>query len=296
MIRFGLRLTAVAGVLLAFLAASAEPAQKAVAIWWRAPSFASGWGLTVGSGAEYRASCSWGKPTSLGLAIVGEEKIGRREGWWLEAWARTPGQRNGFATKSLFYLAGDRAVFVRGVVKLPGHRPAELPRSWLFTWSRGELALASGFIEPYMSLSLSFPKQSMLQAVPVSEFPAELPRASKTRLQTVNTPAGRFISQGWRFGSVSEPWRLDGRPINVWLSRGAGPFGLVGARMRDSSAAWCDLLLVRILNTAKDTIGDRAAHIPSWRLTDWVSQKAGPLAHACLPQLGLPSLPGALVR
>jgi hypothetical protein len=291
MTRSGLWQAAVAGALLLALTASAEPAKKAAAIWWRAPAFASGWKLAVGSGAEYRTTCSWGEPTTIDLGIAGEEKVGRREGWWLEVATRTARSRNRFATKSLFYLDGDRAVFVRGVVKLPGHPPADLPNSWLFAWSRGELALVSGFIEPYNGLELSFPGQAMLQAVPVSQFPARLPGASKTRLRRLNTPAGKLIAQGWRFGPVSEPWRLEGRPINVWLSRGAGPFGLVRARMRDSSAAWSKLLLTRVLDKAKDTVEGRAAHIPSWELTDWIFQKDDPLVDGCLPQLGLSARP-----
>lgn len=279
----------VASALLVVLATLAG-CVKQKGVRWREPAFASSWNLRVGSGAEYRATCQWGSPTVVEIAIVGEEEIGTREAYWLEISSRVADSPAEAVLKTLFYLNRNQVVFFRGALQLPGYPAAELPESSLFTWTRGELALISGYVEPYAALGNPCPTTvgDTTCYIDLDALPAELPKSEREGSAALDTPAGTFASQRWRFRGSSSPWRPEGRPIEVWLASDAGPFGLVKAQMRDPSNYNSNLNLVRVLADARDKITGPPVWVQRNKLRDWVLQPKDPLLQVCFPQVGLP--------
>lgn len=263
--------------------------QKGVS--WRAPAFAPSWNLRVGSGAEYRATCHWGSPTVVEIAVVGEEQIAGRKAYQLEISTRQTGSPAEVVLKSLFYRNQRQVVFLRGVLRLPGRPAAELPDSWLFTWTRGELALVSGYIDPYKAPVYLCQDGVSTCSENLTILPADLPPSRSVGKEVLGTPAGPFTSQLWRFRDSSTEWRPEGRPINVWIASDAGPFGVVEARLRDPYNYNADLTLTRVFTDVRDRIAGTPLRVQRNELRDWVLQPKDPLLHVCFPQVGLPAPP-----
>lgn len=286
---------AAAAVLAAALALTGA-CVKQKTVRWKMPAFASVWNLKVGSGAAYEAGCTWGDPSRIEIAIVGEEAVGTQRGYWLEVSSAHPGSSKEFVTKALFYEKDKHVTFVRAVAKVPGHPPMELPDAWMFGWTRGLLALAAGYIEPYQGevrptsrgvfvLGPGYPPGYFSK---LTDLPSELAKAKRLGLQKLATRAGSFAAQHWRFKAASEPWRPDGRPVDIWLAGKAGPFGLVKARLRDSSDMKADMVLTRIVSDATDKIAATPERADADKLWQWSLQGRDTPSFLCLPQVGLP--------
>lgn len=308
--RVRLRLSVIgtlAGTLFVPLAPLAVRAnQKSVS--WPAPAFASQWKLAAGSGSDYSATCHWSDESTVRLAIVGREQAANHEAYWLEISSHRPTLQDSFIMKTLFYPQGRKVVFTRTVVQLPGHPPVELPQDWMFEWTRGALALAAGYIEPYgpgapvsesqkEAAGFVFPAEYPLgyfRALTI--YPSELPKARRAGAEIVRTPGGIFASERWRFGAPGEPWRPFARPIEVWISEGAGPFALVEAKMRDRYGGEADLNLIRVVANAQDQIAGRPEPVPVDKLWTWMWEQRHGVLSVCFPQVGLPPPGPGFVR
>ncbi len=275
---------------------------KEKGVRWRAPAFSKAWDLRVGSGAEYRVSCSYAATCVIDLAVVGEEPRRGGKMYWLEISSRLPGSPEPFVNKALFYREGDSVVFVRAITQLPGRPAMELPRSWLPQWTRGELAAATGFIEPYTTAGFGTapsPGTVTSQYVPGFFGPAtglsEIPKAVPVREEWIGVPAGRYRAQLWSMHASAAPWLLAGGSVRVYIAREAGPFGIVKASFGEAGtyALPSAMLLTRVLSGAKDAIVSKPLSARPDVLWGWIwDQWARGRPALCLPQLGLPE-PGA---
>ncbi len=274
-----------------------------------APAFSSQWNLTVGSGAEYDAQCSYGVECIADLSIVGQENFKGHEAYWMEIVTRHPDSSEQFINKALFYLDGENIVFPSAITQVPGHPAMMVPHDWIFTWARGELALASGYIEPYRWGLYSMERSSYLDSTDdcaienssyeecyfeaLQQMPNGLPGVSRIGTESLTTSAGTFNAEHWRFHAVSERWRLDPSPIDVWTAKGAGPFGIVRVRMhdvavRDNPTKLSFMTLSHVFSDVQDKISGAPRPADAPQLWQWLWDGRRTLLTWCVPSLGLP--------
>jgi hypothetical protein len=310
------RLTFCAALVLAMIAiiATLAPSRKSPVVadqYFRAhaPAFASQWNLTVGSGAEYDTQCSYGVECLVDLAIVGQENFHGHQAYWMEITTRHPDSAPGdeFINKALFYLDGKNIVFPEAITQLPGHAPVVVPSQWIFTWARGELALASGYIEPYrwglysqISITTGVDSCAVIsdryQECYFQEFeqiPNGLPGTSHVGDESITIPAGTFAAEHWRFHAAPERWRAEPDPMDVWIAKNAGPFGIVRVRMHDHAvgdqpAKISYMSLDRVFTDAQDKITGAPQQADPAELWQWLYQGRKTLLTWCVPSLGLP--------
>jgi len=112
----------------------------------RMPSFAGVWSLTVGSAAVYDVASQRGKST-VELAIVGNESVDGKDGYWVEISSRPDGHTGEAVLRALIYRDGLDIVFVRMILQLPGEAPMELSKyfdGWVIHYSQ----IISGYSSP----------------------------------------------------------------------------------------------------------------------------------------------------
>jgi hypothetical protein len=110
------------------------------------PSFAGVWSLTVGSAAVYDVASQRGKST-VELAIVGNESVDGKDGYWVEISSRPDGHTGEAVLRALIYRDGLDIVFVRMILQLPGEAPMELSKyfdGWVIHYSQ----IISGYSSP----------------------------------------------------------------------------------------------------------------------------------------------------
>lgn len=275
-----------------------------------APAFASQWNLTVGSGAEYDAQCSYGVECIVDLSIVGRKNFEGHEAYWMEIVTRHPDSSEQFVNKALFYLDGKNIVFPTAVTELPGQSAVIVPQQWIFTWARGELALASGYIEPYRwglyshilaphrrdtsdDCAVVTGRYQECYFQELEQIPNGIPGASRVGTESIITPAGTFNTEHWRFRASEERWRPDPSPIDVWIAKGAGAFGIVRVGMhdpaaKDNPAKLSFMTLSRVVSDSQDKISGEPQPADPAQL--WLSlyQDRKTLLRWCVPSLGLP--------
>lgn len=301
------RLCWAAGTLLltGSLFAAAIAARPAKQVGTSAPPFAAAWDLSVGSGGTYEARCERREACTLNISVVGAQRVAGGEGRWIEVSSRPEGTAAGLVHKVLVQLGPKGMRFVRAVAQVPGHPPMELPKRWLMAWARGDSALASGYVLPtwvgvptwaggpfpfgdyqtgglvggfydpgYYPTFGPYPDYSKL--IP--------PSAGKVGTQTIATKAGTFVCQHWRYRN-----NLD----EVWVSKGAGPFGIVKAVFREKKrphAVVSRIILTRVTTSARDQITGQILRPDGATLWGWIfRERNGPL-RVCLPWLGLPAV------
>lgn len=272
-----------------------------------APAFASQWNLAVGAGAEYSTQCSYGVECLVDLSIVGQENFKSQQAYWMQIVTRHPDSSEQFVNKALFYLDGKNIVFPTAITQLPGQAAVVVPQQWIFTWARGELALASGYIEPYrwglysqIAIGTSTDGCAVVSDhyqecyfQQLQQIPNGIPGASRVGAESVTTPAGTFNTEHWRFHADAERWRPDPSPIDVWIAKGAGPFGIVRVRMHDAAvkdnpAKLSFMTLERVFSNAQDKISGAPQPADPAELWQWLWNARKTLLRWCVPSLGLP--------
>ncbi len=293
------------------LAAASLAARAQGTVRRNAPPFWHAWELSVGFGAEYSVKTKtppkhWLTDCEFRLAIVGARIIAGREWYWLEASGHLPGKKESLVNKVLFTVDTGRAAFSRGVALVPGHPPMALPQEWLWSWAQGDLQAASGYIHTprgkttgvWYNGPWSDPDNwwgvgsvggrgyfSGLRMANVQYL--EMPRADDLGPAVVTTPAGTFHCEHWSF-------RHHGG--DVWVSPGAGPFGIVKAASRDVtvgpagnriSASLTTMVLTREVTKAEDAIAGKPLTPDPGNLWHWIWEQRYALV-VTVPYLGLP--------
>lgn len=297
------------------------------------PRFASAWNLTVGSGAEYRVHCRFAYSCFLTISVIGKTQVKGNPAYWIEISSRREGASVGLVSKLLLSLRRkkgkrSRAAFLRGVAQVPGRPPMILPDSWLQPWAHGFFQTAVGYLPPPIDgvstiLRIPYGRASTGRvwrwAVPGRTYYYDYfyslapnwwrhpPGVSRAGSEIVKTPAGTFAATRWKY---------KGKRGDVWIAKGAGPFGVVRAEgptisysvnamaevegllvpeayfraaKKDPNAPWSAMVLTRVMTDAKDQItGAPASPTDATKLWHWLWEERKQLLPVCLPQLGLP--------
>lgn len=236
------------------------------------------------------------------MAVVGARTIAGKRWYWLEVSGHLPGTKEALVNKVLFSVELGDVVFSRGVALVPGHPPMALPEDWLWSWAQGDLQAASGYIPLPPSLGpsiwssgpvgdpnnwdlvgLSYPP-GYFTSLRIHTAPdLEMPGAEDLGPAVVKTPAGTFHCERWRFRR---------RGPDVWISPGAGPFGLVKAVYTDRRPppppAVTTMILTREIEDAKGEIRSRPLSADPATLWDWIYDQRYTLLQPPVPNLGLP--------
>lgn len=299
-------------LLVAALGAAAVLASPAGAPVSRsAPPFWKVWKLQAGSWAKYKVQS--GTPglrsCTLRLAVVGKQVESGDDWYWVEVSCRPLASSGELVNRVLFRVQRGKVEFKRAVTSVPGHRSMELPESWLWAWGQGDLRAASGYmrLDPQnlgtpalwsgcvgqgagpLSWSCAMYVPGYYSGVRIDTAThLEMPMARQLSPEKVATPAGTFDCEHWRYGHDSG---------DVWVSPGAGPFGLVKAVSQDRVGykglplrkhATSIMVLTRIGGDARDKITGQPRSSDPSNLWYWIWEKRWSLLRLRLPQLGLP--------
>lgn len=163
----------------------------------RDPSLTGVWNPQVGSGAYYETQEKDGTKRTMGMAIVGKESAGGKEGYWLELSFSRPNDNGETIMKWLFVRDGDELTLEHAVMQMPGRPPMEFPDMLLQQMS------------------------SKPQAADISKTSDDLGS------DTVTTPAGTFTCEHYKQKNGSGEF---------WIKKNIGPFGLVKGIDKDGTA------------------------------------------------------------
>ncbi|HKW89052.1 MAG TPA: hypothetical protein VJN21_09865 [Candidatus Acidoferrales bacterium] len=92
----------------------------------RPPAISGVWNPTVGSGAEYEMDTERGK-TTMEVAVVGQETVDGKDGYWLETSFTPPNMPNEIVVKMFYYRDGDDLVITHRIMQMGGGQPMEMP-------------------------------------------------------------------------------------------------------------------------------------------------------------------------
>ncbi len=236
------KMAAIAGLLAAFSAG----ANAGEHIDRNRPAFASAWNLVVGSGAEYADDYDGRTVGSQDMAIVGTASIHGRTGFWVEFF-RPESAPEQLAEKSLILVEPKKVVFVRTIVQVAGYGPMEIPAGFMLMFCRANMEAMDGYLfarpamTPQEAQATHYPNALML----AHEW-SDVPKAKEIGTETVTTPAGTFLCQHWQFS------RHRG---DIWVSKGAGPFGLVKSLLVNNRTHTTQArILERVFTDAQDKI------------------------------------------
>ena len=177
----------VAGCLLALLIGGIALAAHAQ-MGPRLPRLQGVWNPVVGTGGAYRIDGSEGYQGDIQIAIVAQEAVDGKDGYWLEMSMADPRSKQPILAKQLMVRDGDTAEVRRMIIALPGQEPIELPIATMHQSPRGEQ-------------------------------PADVRKqADRIGVEDITTPAGTF---------TCEHYQLRDGGGDVWVSDKVAPWGLV---------------------------------------------------------------------
>ena len=146
----------------------------------------------VGSGAQYELSTEKEKNMRCAYVVVGKEKVGGDEGYWLEMRFEV-GEEGSMLMKQLIVAHGDKTTIKRMLFQAPGQPPMEMPVG-------------------VMAAVMKQDREGAAEKEPVL--------GKKLGTETVTVPAGTFLCQHYR--AQSEKGTMD-----VWVSPKVSPYGMV---------------------------------------------------------------------
>lgn len=120
------RLRQLAAILPVFLAATAF-AQMGGRTGMGMGGFHGVWNPVIGQGAVYSRTTADGQTTQQQIAIVGQETVNGKTGYWLELAMDNPRAGGTVLTKVLLVKDMDGVQTVRVIVQPPGRGPMEMP-------------------------------------------------------------------------------------------------------------------------------------------------------------------------
>ena len=205
----------------------------------RVPSFARVWNLTVGSAAIYEVQSERGKST-VELAIVGNEPVDGKDGYWVEISSRPEGRTGEAIVKALFYRYDNEVVFVRMILQLPGEAPMELTKYFPDDWVLHYSWILAGYV-PVFEYPYSYEPYVDTDLLLAAQAGANIPEAEDLGVENVTAPAGMLSTHHFRYSHNSG---------DVWVTEQAAPFGLVKALTKNHTT----ITLTRLDTYAKDKI------------------------------------------
>ncbi len=199
------------------LAATAS-AQMGMGGMGTAGGFRGVWNPVVGAGGLYEIQNQrqgpGGGTSEMQIAIVGQETVNGKTGYWLEMTMDNPRAGGTMYAKYLYVLDAGKMQILRMVVQPPGRSPIEMPVGGMGGGMMGN-------------------RQPQPQAADISK------EAQDLGSESVTVPAGTFTAEHYKSG--------DG--ADVWVSPKVSPWGLVKLTSTNSN-----MTLLKVVTDAKDMI------------------------------------------
>ncbi len=175
--------------LLVFSAAAQMPGQG--------PNLRGIWSPKVGAGAVYEYNDPQQGKMTMEFAVVGEEKAGGKNAYWLEMRMNHP-EEGRVIVKHLVVIGPDESDVLRMIFQTDG--------------------------QPPMEMSVQMQQRMGGEA---STVPKDVREAAElVGTEAVTTPAGTF---------TCEHYRMKDGSADVWISSKVAPYGIVKMTSRDSS-------------------------------------------------------------
>jgi hypothetical protein len=95
----------------------------------RMPGFRGIWNPTIGAGALYEMQSQQGGTSQMQIAIVGQETVNGKTGYWLEMTMDNPRAGGTMYAKYLYIVDAGNMQILRMVIQPPGRSPIEMPVS-----------------------------------------------------------------------------------------------------------------------------------------------------------------------
>ena len=157
----------------------------------------------VGSGAEYDMTAK-GKNMDIAWAVVGKEKVGDSDGYWMEIRMINAEMGGETVMKQLTVARGDQAGIKRMIMQAPGRPPMEMP-----------VGMMGGMMRQH-------------QPQPSAEKDGKPDMGENLGTESVTVPAGTFACQHYRKQEKSGP-------IDYWISTQVSPMGVVKMTSADAT-------------------------------------------------------------
>jgi hypothetical protein len=211
-----------------------------------APSYTRFWKLQMGSGAAYDVTGPGQRRTLLEITVLGEQTIRGADAHWIEVSSQSEGNTQWLIGKALLRVepTHSRIVVSKLIMQWPGFSPMSFPERMnsLGAFAQDLVGVLCGYRNTYVPPSINSKVPALTVQTETAKH-AEVPKAKDEGPETVVTAAGTFPCEHFRFA---------GKAGDVWVSRGAGPVGIVKANTSGTI-----MLLTRAFTGAKDRI---AAH------------------------------------
>jgi hypothetical protein len=173
------------------------------------PQFAGVFNPTVGLGAAYEIQSKDGTKKNMEMAIVGKDTVDGKEAYWWEIAITDEKMGGEMVMKMLLVLDAANSHSAKTIMQFPGRPPMEMPPGM----ARGDH----------------------------SRVPTDVRSdAEDLGSESVTVPAGTFTAEHYRAKDGSS---------DSWVSKGAGPYGLVKHQGKDST-----MVLTKVLTDYKDKI------------------------------------------
>ena len=173
------------------------------------PQFAGLFNPTIGLGAAYEIQSKDGTKKNMEMAIVGKDAADGKDAYWWEMAITDEKMGGEMVIKTLLVLDGANSHSAKTIMQLPGRPPMEMPAGM----GRGDH----------------------------SRVPTDVRTdAEDVGSETITVPAGTFTAEHYRAKDGSS---------DTWVSKGAGPYGLVKHQGKDST-----MVLTKVIPDYKDKI------------------------------------------
>jgi len=173
------------------------------------PQFAGLFNPTIGLGAAYEIQMKDGTKKSMEMAIVGKDTADGKDAFWWEMAITDEKMGGEMVIKTLLVLDAANSHSAKTIMQFPGRPPMEMPAGM----GRGDH----------------------------SRVPTDVRSdAEDVGSETITVPAGTFTTEHYRAKDGSS---------DTWVSKGAGPYGLVKHQGKDST-----MILTKVIPDYKDKI------------------------------------------
>jgi len=173
------------------------------------PQFAGLFNPTIGLGAAYEIQSKDGTKKSMEMAIVGKDTVDGKDAYWWEMAITDEKMGGELVIKTLLVMDAANSHSGKAIMQFPGRPPMEMP-----------VGMGHG---------------------DHSRVPTDVRTdAEDVGSETITVPAGTFTAEHYRAKDGSS---------DTWVSKGAGPYGLVKHQGKDST-----MVLTKVIPDYKDKI------------------------------------------
>jgi len=200
--------------ILPLLFGGAAVAQMGMGGMGMANSMRGVWNPVIGSGGLYQLETPQHGSSQMQIAIVGQDTVDGKAGYWLEMGMQSPRGGGTMYSKSFYVVEGGNIQVTRMIIQPPGRQPIEMP----------------------VGMGQGGPPGSRA----TQPQPADISKAGQDLgSESVTVPAGTFTAEHYK--------TTDG--ADIWVSPKVSPWGLVKMTSPNSN-----MTLLKVITDAKDQI------------------------------------------